>query len=505
VNGTVVLSGPGAILEGRADALRVDANRALSADLNVSTNVTLNNADLDISASTMVVAGDFTVTGGGAQLSMTNGSGALDINGNALFDGGTATASLTNGVITLGGDLTVNSTSSTASFVGSAAHTVIFDGPGPQAVAFSAPGVTLQRFGNLTINNFADRVTFNSDFVVGGTFQTFAGTFTDATGQAMSIGGAFLDGSDGIFLQDLIIFGNLTSTSGSVSANVRVDTNWNLPNGFLVTGNVTLNNADVIVGGNSLTVFGDLTVTGGSAQLFMTTAGGVVDVDGSVLFDGGSAVGTMTNGTLRVTGNFDVQSTSSSASFVSEGIHTVELTGSGAQSISMTAPGTTQQRFNNLTVLNGQFPVSVSARVPVMGTLTGFGVSFLRAGATPASLEVFGTLDLDVATFDGLPLRLESTVTGPSQSVGDVTFQNMLPDEVQLFVSLPGGVNFPASFVSMAFDGTVTFTTGAHLQTVRNPNGGFPTENFVLDLTGATPAGASATQLVGTGTLVIWP
>jgi hypothetical protein len=59
---------------------------------------------------------------------------------------------MTNGTLTIGGDLTVNSTVHTQSFYGTGTHkTRLVDGAGTQTITFSNPATNMQRFQDLTI------------------------------------------------------------------------------------------------------------------------------------------------------------------------------------------------------------------------------------------------------------------------------------------------------------------------------------------------------------------
>lgn len=477
----------------------VAASYNMPSSFAVTGNVLATNT-LAIGANTLTVSGNLTTQGANGRLDMRNAVSVVDVAGDVLFNGATLTGYLTLGELRVAGDFTATA-SSTTSFVGTGSHTVILDGTAAQAVSFSSPATNLQRLQNLTISNFGATVTFLSDVVVMGQFQTFAGVSVNAADDALSVGGAFLDGSDGIQLQDLIIVGDLTATSGSVAANVTVNALFNMPNNFSVTGNVVTNNT-LAIGANTLLINGNLSTATSTGRLDMRSASSLVQVTGNVSFDGASEIGYLTSGDLQMLGSFFAGSTFSPTSFVGTSTHTVSFLGTALQSVNLSNPGPTGQRFQNVLHENFNAGLGLGTSMVVMGTFTADDVEMTRTGPLGTVLDVRGTLDVQFTTLTGLPLRLESSVAGPSQSLSDVVFQSMSPTQVQLYVELPAlGVNSPFFVPNMIFD-SPAFTTGAHLQTERLSGSGV----MVFELFNAAPAGGQGNVVIqGANTSVVWP
>jgi hypothetical protein len=109
---------------------------------------------------------------------------------------------------------------------------------------------------------------------------------------------------------------------------------------------------------------------------------------------------------------------------------------------------------------------------------------------------------MDVVTFDGLPLRLDSPVAASTHTVDNLTFTGFQGDETQLYVSLPGAdVNAQLLLNSPVFE-TVP-TTGYYLETVNRSGVGGPI--LAVELVSPNPTGGSNYVLQGTNTVVLWP
>ncbi len=378
-NGTVVVSGVGVVLQGTVPALQVAGDRTLSGSLTVTGSMTLNSADVTVGANTLTVLADFTVQGGAAELFMADPLSVLDVAGNATINGGNSSGDLTAGAIRLAGDLTVSSSSSSQSF-SSTGTLVELDGTGPQTLSFASPGGTTQRFQDLLVDKPSGTVTLATDVYVTGTLTAQGGAI-DASDDVVSIGGAYVDPTNLMSVQEVRIVGQVSTVPATIPANVRVDANWVLPSSVTVTGSMTLNSADVTVGANTLTVLADFTVQGGAAELFMADPLSVLDVAGNATINGGNSSGDLTAGAIRLAGDLTVSSSSSSQSFSSTGT-LVELDGTGPQTLSFASPGGTTQRFQDLLVDKPSGTVTLATDVYVTGTLTAQG------GAIDASDDV---------------------------------------------------------------------------------------------------------------------
>jgi hypothetical protein len=311
----------------------------------------------------------------------------------------------------------------------------------------------------------------------------------------LSVSGALRAVGEGVVNGTVTITGTEGALEGILDGLV-IAADRPLSGPLFLMGDLTMNGGALGVGPSSVTVGGDLLVTGETSRLVMQNGEGVVDVGGSATFDGGSHVDLLTAGTLVVRGDFTATS-SSSTSFVGAGTHTVILDGSLAQTVFLSSPGTTQQRFQNLTVQNFTDGVAFASRTVVMGTFFSDDVKLTRA-ASDALLDLRGIAQIRFTEVVGLPVALTSTSGGPSHEILFVTFSQMSPADVQLRVELPGlGVNFPLLLDGMTFD-SPDFTTGAHLEAVR----GSGVDLMVVELVGPTPANGIYIQ--NTGTEVIW-
>ncbi len=489
-----------AISGGVSANVTVNANFNMPGNFSVFGDVTLNRT-LNVAANQLLVTGDLLTSTAFGRLDMRTPGGSVVVDGDMVFDGATEAGWLTEGQINLTGNLTATSTNSTSSFAGTANHRVVLNGSGLQTVTLSNPSTGQQRFADLSVFNVGSGVVFGSDVVVSGAFYLDTDVSVDASDDVVSVGGSFVNNNGGISLQELVVIGNLTALPATLTADVTVNFDFTLPGDFTVTGDVTTTRT-LNIAATTLFVTGDLTTSTAFGRLDMRTAGGMVDVDGDILFDGGSESGWLTEGSIRTTGSLTATSTNSPVSFVGSGNHTTTFLGTAAQTVSFSNPGTGGQRFQNLVHENFNAGMNLATSAVVMGTFTADDVTMTRTGPVGTAMDVRGTMNVQFTTMVGLPLRLTSTVAGPSHLLGDVTFTSMDPADVQLYLELPGGINFPLNMSGMAFAIT-SFTTGAHLQTERGP-GGFA-EDFVAELFSPSPSGVSATILQGANTTVIWP
>jgi hypothetical protein len=383
--GVVEVTAAGSVLQGNFDELHILSVRALSGTTTTTGPLVLTNADLDVGSQSIVVGGDLSVTGGSARLIMTTAGGSVAVAGDALFDGGSQSGSLTQGELRVAGDLTASNTSSSLSFVASIDHTTILDGAGPQLVTFSNPGTAAQRFHHLTVENVGGTVILDTDIVATGDVSIFGESVLDAPGRTISAGGSFVVGSGVAIFQELIAIGDLTAISSPLTADLLVSAAVTLPSDLVVQGDVRVNNADLTIGAFSLTVADSLTVRGGSAQLVMANAAGIVDVAGHVLFDGGVSSGWLTAGLLRVAGDFTVATTSTPSAFVGSIAHTTVFDGAGAQTVAFSNPGQITQRFHHLSVENLGGVVTFASDFVATGDVTIQGQTVVSAAGRTIS------------------------------------------------------------------------------------------------------------------------
>src|SRR5262249_53059368 len=100
---------------------------------------------------------------------------------------------------------------------------------------------------------------------------------------------------------------NLTGTNaslpGALVTNLTLQNSEVLPNDFTLTGNLTVNGADLNLNGHTVIVNGGFTV---NSNFAMQNPNDLLRVTGSILFNGNSTSGRLTAGVLEAQGNFTV-------------------------------------------------------------------------------------------------------------------------------------------------------------------------------------------------------
>lgn len=97
------------------------------------------NASITLNSHGLVIIRGLSVTGN-ATVVMADGSDAMTVGGDAVFDGGNSDGTLTAGGISIAGNFTQRATTSGASFLSSGTHLVAFSGSNP-TITFATPGV----------------------------------------------------------------------------------------------------------------------------------------------------------------------------------------------------------------------------------------------------------------------------------------------------------------------------------------------------------------------------
>jgi len=320
----------------------------LPGNLTLTGNLIVGGGSFDVAGTTSLVTGTLTTSGGGS-LRMNNVAGNLTVNGNASFGGGSNDGNMTAGTLNLKGSFVATNSNAT-NFAASGTHMTVFNGGSAQGInmAFATPAQ--QRFQNLTLNNAAG-LLFNTAAQVNGSATistgiasgpgpvTIAGNLVDAVGNRWRTAATILSGSPvGI---PTALTTNLTFSGIATLA----------PNSSLtLTGNLTISGSLDTSSYTTTLVTGSLT-TIGSGILKMNHFGCSLTVNGAATFGGGSTNGQLTAGTLNVKGAFTATNADAQA-FAASGSHTTVLNGVLAQSVSMSFPNPTQQRFQNLTLNN---------------------------------------------------------------------------------------------------------------------------------------------------------
>jgi hypothetical protein len=204
-------------------------------------------------------------------------------------------------------------------WLGGVAPTAANDAQIPAGTPF-APRVTgTQDIKNLIILSGATMAINDATLNVSGSV-TSNGTITDPGGGNLSLigTGQTIIGNIG---QASVAAGASYSLAGAASADLNMGVQGSLAlNGFIftVTGNFS---------------------TAGTGVLAMQNPADQLIVTGDVQFGGGSTVGSLTQGTLSVGGNFFQTSGTSTASFAASGNHVVSLTGAAPHTVNLAGNG----------------------------------------------------------------------------------------------------------------------------------------------------------------------
>ena len=176
LNGSLFLGGTSGLLQGNLDDFDTNGqSRTLTGALTLTGNLFVSQY-LEVGANTLTVSGDVTTSTGSGRVVMQSGSSVVDIAGSYTVDGPSMNGYMTNGTLSIAGDLTVNASQSTTSFYGTSTHQTVFDGTGAQTITFSSPGN--QRFNDLDV--------INATTVELATSATVQGRF-DADGQSLTV------------------------------------------------------------------------------------------------------------------------------------------------------------------------------------------------------------------------------------------------------------------------------------------------------------------------------
>jgi hypothetical protein len=189
-----------------------------------------------------------------------------------------------------------------------------------------------------------------------------------------------------------------------------------------ITGNglLDIDSATVSVLGN--------VVTQDQGRLMMDGSGSSVTVANAVSFGGGSTSGIMSDGTLRVAGDFTQSTGFSAQSFAPSMNHITVLDGTGTQQVSIESPTLSESRFHNLQIEN------TSAGGIVLNTALLVRNNFLTPLAPANTATVFGngntlttySIDIENMVFSNAQLDvLYEFGYAALTDIDDVTFQNM--------------------------------------------------------------------------------
>jgi hypothetical protein len=194
--GVVQIQAAGQV-RGTLPSLAVSAPVTLNQATGINGDLTVTGAgaSLGLNGFSASVAGNF-ATQGGALLVMTNATDALNIGGDASFDGGNELGQMSAGVLTIGGNFTQAAATSGDSYHPSGTHLTILTATSP-TVTFATPGDVpgtshFQELAWLGGGTF----TLGNDVYAHGAFTTSAvsaGTYTGA-GRLLSVGSYVANG-----------------------------------------------------------------------------------------------------------------------------------------------------------------------------------------------------------------------------------------------------------------------------------------------------------------------
>lgn len=382
---------------------------ALTADLEIlgSVGVSGAGASIDVAGFRLNVTGDLGVRDA-ATVVMQDATAVLDVAGEAYFDGGSTLGLLSAGELRVGGSFTAW-TSDPLGFAPTGSHRTVLDGDAAQAVYLHYSGEGESRFQDLEVDNPEGATLHNTTRVTGDLILT-RGELSGS--QTMFIGGDLNEvvGAN----QYRVLHTTLTGTPAlpaSLQTNARFTGAAALQQGLEVIGDVMVDGpgANLDVGANALTVSGALRISNGGT-LTMQDPTSLVDVEGDAEFDGGSTLGRLTDGELRLAGNLTAW-TSDPENFAPTGSHLTTLDGSTEQTVYLYHGGAAQARFQDVEIA-GTAEVSFVGTVRVTGALTvqtgltvGVGHTTLVGGTftleVPATLTNEGSVQANACVIDG--------------------------------------------------------------------------------------------------------
>jgi hypothetical protein len=482
-----------------------------ASNLSLPNDLVVSSGGLSLNRFAIAVTGNFRTEATGV-LVMTSPTDSLGAGGNVTFGGGT-TGSLTSGLITVAGNFA--QAGAGAVFAPTGTHRVRFarGTAGAQTVQFADPlnsffrDLVLNRPIVDTVRLLSDAQVTDSATVTGS--SVLASTALEAlklpaTGVLrepntvaiirasrvefgiLAVDSAFT-GSAGRIRPDTAVFlngGSITSASPAYGwRSVR------LAGGTLTSGGTTYNGNLILSAGTytapisgAMDSVGGFLRTDGTGVLSMPvgTVPPTVAVRDSAVFAGGSEVGLLLSGTLRINGNF-VQRGPTTTSFQASSGHTTQFEGATNQSVTFANPGAATSTFNNLLLAraSGGLPqvtrITLGSPIFVAGTVqdTSFGVadSIIGGGNAVATAG----FSLSNTVFSNAPVVVSNSTQLLSGSV--VTFANMSPTAVQLTMSRGSGAITLASFAFLVaptgagkyFSATSTATAGPVTYTFSTP------------------------------------
>jgi hypothetical protein len=385
LNTSINTTGPAGFGTYTYKSIRVDKLTATASfgttPLTVQNDVVVNRGTLIMNGAKVTVLGNFRTESTGS-LQMTNALDSLGVAGDVVFNGASTAASITGGVLTVGGNFQQSGNAS--SFAPTLTHRTKFIGstPGVHTISFASPttsffrdlildkplgtGQVISLLSNVlvtdsmtvtngtTLNSAANqRLTvqgrFHYEYIGGTNIPTVSPFALELTTLPPALDSILPGPPTAKFFPDTLVFlgtANYTLPFSNYTAlrSVRVST----------TGIV-----DIFLGAANDTLGGDLHISQGSFQLkpgndvflvrklrttnagFLNMSGGQMTVRDSTIFGGATVNPFLTGGTIRAMGHFVQTNGVNDASFNADPPHTVEFAGTANQNIFFQSPGYT--------------------------------------------------------------------------------------------------------------------------------------------------------------------
>ena len=353
--------------------------------LTINGDVSASGTLIHINKGTLEISGDFASTDSYGRLKMINIEDVVEVTGNVTFNGAASDGYLTAGILKVGGDFnqiggshqsnlnddgTANYGSNTFSFSASGTHKTILNGTQAQTVRIDRPSISTlwSHFQDLEINNSAG-VILSTDIAAVGEAKWVEGSMT-GDGRKLYVHTASrvvewpgdVGASAGWTLQSdqTVINGDLTTTGNTVDLNGH---------SLTINGDVSASGTLIHINKGTLEISGDFTSMDHYGRLKMVDVEDIVEVMGSVTFNGAASDGYLMAGILKVGGDFSQiggshQSNlnddgtanygSNTFSFSASGTHKTILNGTQAQTVRIDRPSisTLQSHFQDLEINN---------------------------------------------------------------------------------------------------------------------------------------------------------
>ena len=441
--------------------LSVGANTLTAGNGSFAANTVLNLSGTGtISGSgTLTVAGAFNWTGG----NLSGGNGTVRV--------------LAGGTLSIAPTSQVKFENYTLEVAGTGTWTGTAQVYGGQAILRVASGGTLNIQGDpsLAFNTYwswaptlnvlgtLNRTISTGVAVIGGPLND-SGTVSVQSG-TLQLGG----GGNGNTVYTVSSGATLDLASGTWTAGTNMATTF--------AGNLQVSAGSLVLGGHTVTIGGNFT-TASSGALQMTLAADSLDVTGNASF--GGAAGTLSNGVIRVAGNFTQTGTANFAPGPNTSAQHVVLAGSAAQSLSFA--DATNSFFRRLVInkTGGGVVLSTNVRASFFRLQSSTAVSGATArlladtvygfsttsSLTPLAVEITSVLgdsggagfspDTTVFTGANQAISLNNTTFGNyayksirvAQSAGTATFASSLTLTKDLVVS-SGALNTNGRTISV--------------------------------------------------------